>query len=333
MKKFILMCYLVAGVIATAYAQAVNFKIDSGMEDNASLKAEIEQNVSNLLSEVNRATFSASELNYDTIKITEDAKKSFTMLWTNARFICLESEIAERALQTACGYQVRNIPLELDRFSEDGYQEAVIDLNQAGEITGFSFAISNRLYYQVMKYADEESEIRRRQQILDYVERLHTAYYQKDIEFLSELFGNDDAIVITGKITTSKPAPTVVVDKKRANYQTMSKQSYLENLRRVFALPNRAKATISEIKIQRHPTESEFYGVRIRQGYSVSNFSDEGYIYLLWDFADEQHPQIRVHPWQPLWLDASKSIRIPEDEIFNIGDFDIDMLKSNNSEE
>ena len=47
---------------------------------------------------------------------------------------------------------------------------------------------------------------------------------------------------------------------------------------------------------------------------------DIGYLSLLWDFTDEDHPQIHVRTWQP---DEINGDRILEDEIFSLSDFDI----------
>lgn len=328
MKKFILMCCLAAGVIATASAQAVKFEINSGMDDNATLKARIEQNVSNLLTEINRAqSVGAPDLNYSSFTITADAKNSLSMLWENVPFACIEEEIVEKILGTAGGYQVRNIPLELRpsdaTVTDDSYQEAVIDFDHAGEITSFYFAISNNLYSQVMQKGGEVTDTRRRQLILDYVEHFRTAYNQKDLKFLDAVF-SDDAIIITGKVTTRKPVDSPIPITK-VTYKTQDKQTYLSNLRRIFATQKYVRVTFSEIKIQRHPTMNHYYGVRLRQGYSTPGYSDDGYVYLLWDFIDEQHPQIHVRTWQPYWLDDSKTTRIAEDEIFDIGDFNLDI--------
>ena len=30
------------------------------------------------------------------------------------------------------------------------------------------------------------------------------------------------------------------------------------------------------------------------------HYSDEGYLFLVWDFSDEENPKIHVRTWQPL---------------------------------
>ena len=71
----------------------------------------------------------------------------------------------------------------------------------------------------------------------------------------------------------------------------------------------------------RHPTQEGLYGVTLRQKYSSDLYSDDGYLFLLWDFRDEATPLIHVRTWQPRMLDDRTPL--PEDEIFNIRNFNL----------
>lgn len=326
MKKIILFMCCAVAALTSAQAQGVKFVISDGM-DNDMLKARIEENVSNLLTEVNRAQSTGTSLNFATFRTDEEAQRQLSMLWSNVPFRCDESEIVERVMNVKGGYQVRNIPLELKpsdaKVTDDAYQEAVIDFDHSGRITSFYFAISNNLYAQVMRSGQEVADIRRRQLILDYVEHFRTAYNQKDIKFLEQVY-SDDAIIITGKVTRPKPTDFNPVPKDKIEYFTKTKTEYLTGLRRVFANAKYVRVTFSEIKISRHPTKNDYYGVLLRQGYSTPGYSDDGYVFLLWDFIDEEHPQIHVRTWQPYWMDPNtKTKRISEDEIFDISMFEI----------
>lgn len=330
MKKILLFLCCVAGVLNMASAQPVKFEINSGTSIST-LKTRIEQNVSSLLTEINRAQAAhAANLNYTSFGITTEAQNSLSMLWANVPFVCLESEIVEMLIEAPGGYQVRGIPVELRptdaTVTDDSYQEAVIGFDESGKINSFYFAISNNLYKQVIKKGAEVTDNRRRQLILDYVEHFRTAYNQKDINFLEAVY-SDDAIIITGKVYQRK-----VIDgggqsflKPEVKYTQHDKTTYLTKLRGVFARAKYVRVNFSEIKIQRHPTLDNYYGVRLRQGYSIPGYSDDGYVYLLWDFIDEKNPQIHVRTWQPYWLNEQKTIAIASDEIFDIGDFDLDI--------
>ena len=75
----------------------------------------------------------------------------------------------------------------------------------------------------------------------------------------------------------------------------------------------------------RHPGHKDFYGVTLHQGYSSDRYHDDGYLFLLWDFRNEDCPQIHVRTWQPDSYnpDGKGNRRIPKDEIFSLSDFDI----------
>ena len=169
----------------------------------------------------------------------------------------------------------------------------------------------------VIKSNLELTDLRRRQLILDYVEQFRTAYNQKDLPFLKQVF-SDDALIITGKVITQRHAEGFTSQKITYNKQT--KQQYLDNLRRVFNSTQYIKVTFDDIEVKRHPVNPNFYGVTLHQGYTSNRYHDDGYLFLLWDFNDESAPQIHVRTWQP---DKINGKDLPKEEIFTLSDFDI----------
>ncbi len=61
------------------------------------------------------------------------------------------------------------------------------------------------------------------------------------------------------------------------------------------------------------------YGVTLRQKYSCDQYSDDGYLFLLWDFRDASMPLIHVRTWQP-----TPEIVAGNDEVIEIGDFNLE---------
>ena len=299
----------------------VQISISDGI-DNQSVKTKMETKMSALLTEINAAQASGRALNFTNLNLSNSVQMSLSMLWENSPFMCTDDEIVERCLTTASGYQVRNIPLMMkpraDRnFGESEYQEAVISFDRQGNIESFYLSISMNLYMNVIRDNKEVTDLRRRQLILDYVEQFRTSYNTKDIQFLEQVF-SDDALIITGKVISQKKDNMKLPDK--IIYKKQTKQEYLTNLRRVFANNSYIKVTFDDIKVKRHSTNPNFYGVTLHQGYTSSNYHDDGYLFLLWDFSNEDQPQIHVRTWQP---DQINGDRIPDDEIFSLNDFDI----------
>ena len=244
------------------------------------------------------------------------------MLWENSPFQCSDEEIVESVISTGTGYQVRNIPLLMcptDTKLEDDeiYQEAVISFDRQGNIESFYLTLSMNLYMNVIRSNKEVTDLRRRQLILDYVEHFRTAYNQKDAVFLEQVF-SDDALIITGKVIKQSKDGIPLPDK--IQYKKQTKQEYITNLRRVFSANKYIKVTFDEIEVMRHPVNKDFYGVTLHQGYTSNNYHDDGYVFLLWDFRNEEAPQIHVRTWQPDRINGGK---LPKDEVFGLSDFDI----------
>jgi hypothetical protein len=317
------LCYLLFCLLSYATSRAGNIqvKISDGV-DSEVLKNKMEENTAKILNEVNDAQAQNRDLNFHTMGVNESVSRSMAMLWENTPFVCSDELIVEHCITTKSGYQIRNIPLLMkprgDReFNEDEYQEAVISFDRNGNVESFYLTISQALYMNVIKDNKEVTDLRRRQLILDYVEQFRTAYNQRDINFLNQVF-SDDALIITGKVIIQKHQEGFNTQKIQYNKQT--KAEYIAKLRRIFSSVSYIKVTFDEIEVMRHPANKDFYGVTLHQGYSTSAYHDDGYLFLLWDFTNEDAPQIHVRTWQP---DRINGKALPKDEVFSLSDFDI----------
>jgi hypothetical protein len=321
MRKLLL---IVMAALFSIQGQAdnVTFTVSDGI-DNAGIKSKIESGVSRMLTEINAAQEAGRSLNFSAMgNIAPRVQQSMAMLWENSPFVCTDEEIIEHCLTTGTGYQVRNIPLMMKptgerEFGEEEYQEAVISFDKQGNVESFYLSISMNLYMNVIKSNLELTDLRRRQLILDYVEQFRTAYNQKDINFLNQVY-SDDALIITGKVITTKHAEGFTSQKVQYNKQ--SKEQYINNLRGIFKRNSYIKVTFDEIEVMRHPVNPNFYGVTLLQGWTSGRYHDDGYLFLLWDFTNEDAPQIHVRTWQP---DKIGGKALPKDEVFSLSDFDI----------
>ena len=321
MRKLLLIV-MVALFAIQSQADNVKFSVSDGI-DNAGIKSKIESGVSRMLTEINAAEDAGRSLNFSAMgNIGTRVQQSMAMLWENCPFECTDEEIIEHCITTGTGYQVRNIPLMMKptgerEFGEDEYQEAVISFDKQGNVESFYLSISMNLYMNVIKSNLELTDLRRRQLILDYVEQFRTAYNQKDIKFLNQVF-SDDALIITGKVITTKHAEGFTSQKIQYNKQ--SKEQYIKNLSGVFKRNSYIKVTFDDIEVMRHPVNPNFYGVTLLQGWTSGRYHDDGYLFLLWDFTNENAPQIHVRTWQP---DKIGGKPLPKDEVFSLSDFDI----------
>ena len=290
--------------------------------DNATVKAKMERTMSAFLTEVNIAQSSKRALNFGGMGLSTNVQSSVSMLWENSPFECTDEEIMEHCIQTGSGYQVRNIPLIMrptdSSFNEDEYQEAVFSFDLSGNLESFYLTLSMNLYMNVIKSNKSVTDLRRRQLILDYVEHFRTSYNQKDKEFLEAVF-SDDALIITGKVIPQRVRDNIQLP-ARVEYTRQTKRQYMTKLSQVFAANKHIKVTFDEIRVVMHPTKSEWYGVTLHQGWTSDRYHDDGWLFLLWDFSNEDHPTIHVRTWQPDKIEGKK---LPDEEIFSLDDFNI----------
>ena len=277
--------------------------------DNATVKAKMERTMSAFLTEVNNAQSSKRALNFGGMGLSTNVQSSVSMLWENSPFECTDEEIIEHCIQTGSGYQVRNIPLMMrptdSSFNEDEYQEAVFSFDLSGNLESFYLTLSMNLYMNVIKSNKSVTDLRRRQLILDYVEHFRTAYNQKDKEFLDAVF-SDDALIITGKVIPQRVRDNIQLP-ARVEYTRQTKRQYMTKLSQIFAANKHIKVTFDEIRVVMHPTKSEWYGVTLHQGWTSDRYHDDGWLFLLWDFSNEDHPTIHVRTWQPDRIEGKKA--------------------------
>ncbi len=318
----LLVAIAMTAMMQTAAAEAVKFTINDGIS-SGSIKKQMERNVSALLSELGAASAAQRSVNYEDVGITEEAKQQVDMLWMNIHFACEEPEVVERCLTTATGYQVRNIPLVMTPLDgetiKDDYQEAVINFDKQGKIVSFFFTIGMNMYSKVMQNSNEISDVRRRMAILDYVEHFRTAYNMKDMPFLQQVF-SDDALIITGQVVKVQKSE-VFPSGNKVIYKKQTKKQYLTNLGNAFRASKYIKVNFDDIKVVAHPTKDNVYGVTLHQEWNTNRYSDEGYVFMIWDFSNEDAPKIHVRTWQPDFIDKAKGQRLNPNDVFSLSDF------------
>ena len=268
--------------------------------------------------------------------MNEFAKKSLSRLWAVTPFYCDDEEVVERAWIFRDGSMlVRSIPLiitpEGEDFGNDTYQEASIEFDRNGKITDFRFSLGAESGMSVL---DCGSVVEKEKQmiIMQYVERFRTAYNMKDIQFIEDVF-SDDALIITGHVVAKKTLSDGDKMKFKVEYTRQDKEQYIRNLKRAFARNKWIDVKFSKIGensgkeggcagITRSSVDPEKYGVRLHQSWKSSNYSDEGYLFLLWKFPEDgSAPTINVRTWQPELVGGKH--QDPDASITTLGGFDL----------
>ena len=183
-----------------------------------------------------------------------------------------------------------------------------------------TMAKDNPFYYEAAKIMQgklSETDANRRHTILNYCEHFRTAYTTKDIDFLRQVF-SDKALIIVGNVVKPLANDDKFQAESKVTYAIHSKHDYLSRLSKVFAANQKIDVKFSGFRIMRHPTMDGIYGVALRQQYKSDRYSDDGYLFLLWDFRDPSMPLIHVRTWQP-----ASSIG-GADEVISIQDFNLE---------
>jgi hypothetical protein len=289
---------------------------------NEALKQAIEKNVSNFLLACNTAEISNRKPVFNEETTTSDARRRIMELWANSPMRCVVSKLEGSCLtRPSGGYQLRNIPVIMNRASENEQnQNIVINLTADGKIDDIFIPLTD--YATVLNEKRETEDLDIRLMVLDFVENFRTAYNRKDIKFLNTIF-SDNAVIIIGKAI--KPirktdSQNIFTEKAQFELQVKTKNEYMESLKNVFKKNNFIDVNFDDIIVVEHRNIPKVYGVTLKQDWKSSTYADKGFVFLLLDYRNEQEPVITVRTWQPEEYDGRL---LKSTEIFQIGDFNV----------
>ncbi len=309
---------LLCGLASSA---GVTFKFSAGTIDAGALKTRMENNVSALLSEINRAGSIGADLNLSSINMEPAAKTRLTALWEDARFVCDKSTNISKCLNDFQGYQVRAIPITMKPVDAASYdqslsRELTISMNKSGVITGVRPAWELKEdVAKIMTNSNGVADARQRREILKWVEDFRCYYNERNIKALNQVY-SDDALIITGSVVTQRKVQGDggVRMEQKVNYTVQSKQQYIAKLQNIFKRNRRINVEFDHISVVMHGSKENIYGVTLHQKWQTNSYKDEGWLFLLWDFNDPEHPQIHVRTWQPDQI-------VAQGEVFTLDDF------------
>ncbi len=318
---------LIAALFFVAFplmaSEEVVFLFSDGIQDQR-YKERMQTEISRLLTEVNRAASDGRPLQLGNISITPQARKALSSLWQTSMFRCDYDQNVQPCLKAVTSYEVRGIAISLlaSNISGDKQRELVICFDK-GTITDVHMALSSNMYQEWMFNNRGVTDMRRRAEILNFVERFRSFYNEKDIESLNKIF-SEDALIITGNvIKTNKRVkgdknPSMRAEEK-ITYNVQNKQDYLKKLTRIFNNNKQIQLTFDDVHPYPHKSKPNWYGVSLRQNWKSDRYEDDGYVFLLWEFFDDNRPPvIHIRTWQPYMLNNKP---LDKDSVFDIDNF------------
>ena len=266
MKQFFLVITVFFASIGVNAQHFTDFEFVETAPEN--IRRAMANNARAVFRQIHEAHFGsrAGVTNLSTTNATQEAIGRIQELWSTSRFYCYETELITRVLaKPSGGYQIRNVPIIfVDGANDDEkYQELVLDFDRNGRISDIYVAISLQQVGNIIGAGNDVTDLRRRQLILGFVENFRTAYNQKDINYLDQVFSND-ALIITGRVLERRgdsPPPTGV----SLEYVTQTKREYITRLRAAFARNQFINVIFDEIVVTQHEVSPHIYGVTLRQ--------------------------------------------------------------------
>lgn len=294
-------------------AQSAVYVLDIG---NAAVGRNMERDMVRVFNHINSSYQNDQKPTWMTLEdISVRFKEDVNAIWETSRIRIDEDTLFRPAIELSGGnYEIRDIQISLVTADSVYYEEAVLTFDPSGSIQSFMIGLPQHRYSRYIYEATEEIDRKRRQVILNFIEQFRTAYNTKNLRFIREVF-SDQALIIVGNVVNTSPEGSPF--QQQVQYLRFTKEEYLARLDRVFEQNRFIDIKFSDISILRHPNQrfDKIYGVNLVQNYRSSNYSDDGYLFLLIDFRkDELNPIIHVRTWQP--MDVTK-----KDEVFMIGDF------------
>lgn len=113
-------------------------------------------------------------------------------------------------------------------------------------------------------------------------------------------------------------------DKWLCGFNMPPKRTYWDStLRNAFKKDKYIKLSPKETSIVLHPQIKWIYGVTLHLEIKGKQYSDEGYMFMVWDFRNPETPQIHIRTWQSAYIDKEKGVKIKLDDVFTLADFDL----------
>jgi hypothetical protein len=296
-KYLFSLAFLIVFYPAILNASETKITLLSGGEDT--YREKVETVLTNVLNGVNNNHDNRTPLKTISQFFDNPAFNEFVELIKTTELYASQREYRTYLLQSADGYyEVRNIKVRIFLGGTKGipFQNLVFTLDNTGIIISVNFAIEEHHYQQY-----------------------RTAYNKKDEDFIEKTL-SEDALIIVGRVIKTKNKAfdyleSSYLSDEKLEFIRLGKYEYLERLKKVFKNNDFVRALFDEINIQRHPQFEKIYGVQLKQQWQSSSYSDEGYLFLLVDFINEDEPIIHVRAWQPQKFSDGSTISIYDFEI------------------
>ncbi|MCF7912462.1 MAG: hypothetical protein K9M99_08035 [Candidatus Cloacimonetes bacterium] len=237
----------------------------------------------------------------------------------------IDSEYEYALNKTYDGWEVRSIPVYCNYPSlhRRGMEYLVLDFNEQAILQDVNFSVFSGLYENhVAKFRNDAADdaYRHRQVLVKFLEKYRSAYMNRDMATLNQIFA-EEAVIIVGRMLKEGDTKRNYEYGKTElqpdiEYLEMTKQQFLVRQEQIFAQQQDICLGFSSCEFNQKNGEKDVYGISMRQQYSSTGYSDEGYLFLLIDFK-ESDPMIYVRSWQPAEWTEDQLIKLSNYRVTN----------------
>ncbi len=191
----------------------------------------------------------------------------------------------------------RSVPMVFSFRGNDRrfVENVVFTFNREGKICNLTFSLAQDVIRDIISHDrwTEEARII----LTNFLENYQTAYALKRHDYICSIF-DDDALIITGRVLNHVKGPNEYSDNRFVTLTRHNKESYLKQLNKVFASQEYINLRFSDCEVVKLGKGEQLFGIKIRQEYFSTTYSDSGYLFILVDLRDYKQPVIHVRTWQ-----------------------------------
>lgn len=174
-------------------------------------------------------------------------------------------------------------------------EDIVFTFNAEGLVSNLTFSLGKAAVSDICSHDLWSEEARLI--LVSFLENYKTAYALKRLDYISSIF-DDDALIITGRVLKTAPQRSEYGSNRYVRFTRQNKSEYIRNLSRVFDSQEYINIQFSDCEVVKLGKGGQLFGIKIRQEYFSTTYSDVGYLFVLVDLTDSACPVIHVRTWQ-----------------------------------
>lgn len=288
--------------VSVIKASGTKFSLEFTNRENSTKVAEIQKNTLTFLDALDNKNADAIKKQYASDPFL--AEKLSNLVKYN-RPVAIDQNNKADVNKTMTGWEVRKLRVltTYTSLNRQATEYLILDFDANGNLYDVNFGTVEQLYEQFAEQGAYGNDWGNRQVIVKFVEKYRSAFLTRNMPMLDSMFADEAVIIVGREMKKGKKADDYQFAKLNESqpdvqYTEYTKKQYLANVKKMFQGQRDLYLGYSTFKINKKNNMPGTYGISMKQHYAATTYADEGHLFLLVDFLQEQ-PQIYVRSWQP----------------------------------